>query len=72
MQLPDKKREMRQLETLMRVHPDFPAGLVEWQETPDCIVFGESRRTGIELTTYHHPATSRERSEMRKPYDLDR
>jgi hypothetical protein len=53
---------MRQLELLKRVLPDFPNGSIDWQETPDCIIRGESRRTGIELTTYHHPPSNGERS----------
>jgi hypothetical protein len=60
--VPDKKREKQQLEILKRTLPDFPVGSVEWQETPDCIVHGESRSIGIELTTYHHPPTNGERS----------
>jgi hypothetical protein len=60
--MPDKLHEMRQLELLRRVLPDFPVGLLEWQETPDCIVRGESKKIGIELTTYHHTPPLGERS----------
>jgi hypothetical protein len=60
-EMANKRLEWWYIEQLRRAISDFPSGTILGDESPDFVVQSDERAVGIEVTTFHWPASEGKR-----------